>query len=199
MKSQALVYFPFDHLSSAQRELGLEIFPKLKTMHEERIKGFLTARLALLEAFRLVGLKLELKDLELMEFNYLPKYKEFSFSLSHSNYQLQSVAGAFLSLGEKRVGFDLEWSKRKLKEGSERYFVRDEDQYDNLLQLWCFKEAAFKSISSQFTPGLLLKDLWVKHNQFGHFQNDKIVLGELNLEKVQFLENELLLATAQSI
>jgi len=198
MKSQALVYFPFDHLSSAQRELGLEIFPKLKTMHEERIKGFLTARLALLEAFGRLGLNLELKDLEFMELNHLPKYKEFSFSLSHSNYQSQTVAGAFLSVGVKRVGFDLEWSKRKLKEGSERYFVREDDSYENLLELWCLKEAAFKSISSQFSPGLLLKDLWVKENQFGHFENDLKVLGEVKLEKVIFLEDELLLATAQS-
>jgi 4'-phosphopantetheinyl transferase EntD len=199
MKSQALVYFPFDNLTSAQRELGLEIFPQLKTMHEERITGFLTARLALIAAFLEVGINLEFKDLANMQLNYLPDFKEFSFSLSHTNHQSLRVAGAFLRQSTKKIGLDLEWSQRKLKEGSERYFVRQEDDSIDLLELWCLKEAAFKSVSNQFSSGLLLKDLWVKKNKFGHFHDDDKVLGHLNIKKVQFLKNELLIATAESI
>ncbi|MFZ4713529.1 MAG: 4'-phosphopantetheinyl transferase family protein [Bacteriovoracaceae bacterium] len=196
MKSQALVCFPFTDLTPSMQTLGESVFPKTLSMHPERARGYLTARFALLEAYQQLGIKLEFSDLQNLKDNRHQDFQDFFFSLSHTSYRGKTVAGALLQKKNFAVGLDLEWKSRSIQKGAEHFFVREEDYEIDPLVLWCLKEAAFKSISSVFPPGLVLKELWVRGSNFGHYKDPTKNLGQVKYQVNNFLGSELLVATA---
>lgn len=198
---QALVLIPFLPENSSELREGLAIFPHYQQMHLERMKSSLSARFALLQAFQKIGQTVGWKDLASMSHDRLPHLKEFYFSLSHTlSKDGNGVAGAFLVKGPCPVGLDLEWASREMKEGATDYFTRSEDKGPySQLEMWCLKEAAFKASSSLFPASLILKDLWIDQNYFGHHQNLQKPLGHLQLEYTEQFGAKLMIGQAHLI
>lgn len=94
-------------------------------------------------------------DLELLNYQNLKKFPDYVLSLSHTR-----GAGAAVLAHRQDVaslGIDIEWSDRVLKEEASRFYRHPEDShYDNKLELWTMKEAAFKALSPRGYPGVLV-------------------------------------------
>lgn len=110
-------------------------------------------------------------DLVLIDFQNLPKYPGYLTSVSHTK-----GAGASVLAPKKdhlALGVDIEWRERILKEGTQKFFRHPEDSYyENDLELWTMKEAAFKALSPLGFPGVLVLSkiiiqegiFWTKEN-----------------------------------
>ncbi len=198
---QALVLLPFLPENSSELREGLSIFPHYQQMHLERMRSSLSARFALLKAFQKVGQKVDWQDLASMSHSQLPHLKEFYFSLSHTlNKEGLGVAGAYLVQRNSPIGLDLEWADREMKDRASDYFARPEDTGNYTpLEIWCLKEAAFKASSALFTSSLVLKDLWIKQQDFGHHQNLQKPLGHLQLDYTDQFGASLIIGKTQLI
>lgn len=171
---------------------------KLKNNHspsnkhfEGASEGFFLSRLALSE---ISNLPFNPKYLEIENHLQLEKKPELLASLSHTK---GIGAAAVMEKGETlSIGIDIEHSSRKMKTNSKRFFRRREDEESlSDLELWCLKEAIFKACSPYYQgeKTLVLKDFWIKNNQFGHFEWPKKKLGQCQIK----VEDEVIIATAR--
>lgn len=136
----------------------------MKITHEVQITnssgpddGFYNSRMALKTLLEGHGHNIaELKvDLALENFQNLIHFPEYLTSLSHTRGAGAAVLAHknnFLSLG-----IDIEWSDRIFKPEAQRFFRNPLDSpYENSLELWTMKEAAFKALSPLGHSGVLV-------------------------------------------
>lgn len=95
------------------------------------------------------------RDLELVNYQNLKNYPNYVLSLSHTR-----GAGAAILAKKAEIaslGIDIEWSDRHLKDEAARFYKNPEDSvYENKIELWTMKEAAFKALSPRGFPGVLV-------------------------------------------
>ncbi len=107
--------------------------------HPARVQGFLLSRLALQTV-----LSAELHELELIDHHKLPARPNTFVSLSHTK-----DAAIVWVRDQKGHGIDIERIDRVLKDSIwERISNSSDDQSLSRIELWCLKEAAFKSLSN---------------------------------------------------
>jgi phosphopantetheinyl transferase (holo-ACP synthase) len=150
----------------------------MKITHEVQISAekdaFTNSREALA---RLLQNEAEIKigdlktDLELVNYQNLKNFPDFVLSLSHTK-----GAGAAVLASKSEVsslGIDIEWSDRSLKDEAARFYKNEQDSvYENKIELWTMKEAAFKALSPLGFPGVLvLSKIIIQDGQF--FTNER--------------------------
>lgn len=173
----------------------------VKITHEVQISdqsdSFTNSREAQARLLRAQGLKItDLRaDLELENFQLLKKFPQFVTSLSHTRGAGASVLADrvdFLSLG-----IDIEWSDRAMKKEAERFFRHPDDSvYENNLELWTMKEAAFKALSPLgFNGVLVLSKILIQNGIFWTREHPEIT-GKVELQKISAGERMLTLSIA---
>lgn len=83
-------------------------------------------------------------EVQIVNHHHLKYFPQQNISLSHT-----SDGACALLAGQQHylsVGIDMEKKSRPIKTGAERFFLRPDDQYQDLLHLWCAKEAAYKAL-----------------------------------------------------
>lgn len=133
----------------------------MKITHEVQISDtkdtFTNSREALKRLLEKEGHQIHVlkQDLELVNFQNLKHFPQYLTSISHTR-----GAGASLLALKKdylALGIDIEWSTRVMKSEARRFFRHPEDSlYQNDLELWTMKEAAFKALATQDYPGVLV-------------------------------------------
>ncbi|RLA65393.1 MAG: hypothetical protein DRQ88_03415 [Epsilonproteobacteria bacterium] len=121
------------------------------------------------------------EDLTIIGHTHLAKHPQITASISHT----RKVGAALTSNRDQypSVGIDIEFVDRKIAHGAEKYFINEDDGvevWQNILLTWTLKEAAFKALSPyidkfDWPKVLVLKDIWIKKNQFGLRGNTKIL------------------------
>ncbi|RPJ78798.1 MAG: 4-phosphopantetheinyl transferase family protein [Alphaproteobacteria bacterium] len=170
--------------------------------HEVQISdandAYTNSRLALKKLLELKGhLVSDLKnDLQLVNFQNLPKFPEYLISISHTK-----GAGASLLALKKdylSLGIDIEWSDRHFKPEAQKFLRHiDDSTTENLLELWTMKEAAFKALSPLGFPGtLVLSKIIIQNGEF--WTNEKKELrGKVETLKLSSGDRELQIAIAR--
>lgn len=136
----------------------------------KRVREHYTSRLALIDALSKTNRSSNFttyQDIEIYNHLHLKADNSILVSLTHTN----SLAAAAISTSKNisSIGIDIESTSREMKEGILKFFRREDDEVDNVLELWCIKEAAFKAISPlyQQEKRLVLKDIII--NDKGEF------------------------------
>jgi len=134
----------------------------------------------------------DLQRLEIHNHHFLEHFPEYVVSISHTRGVAVSLIGNRKKY--KSIGIDLEHAKRVMNPKVLKFFKHDTDEEQDPLLLWCKKEAAFKALSPLWNQEktFVLKDIWIRGNEFGLLSDDKIK-GQIQLEKV---ENDLLICLA---
>ncbi len=174
----------------------------MKITHEVHISAsndaYTNSRMALKhllekEGHQIVDLSV---DLTLLDFQNLPKFPEYLTSLSHTK-----GAGAAVLAHKKdyqSLGIDIEWSNRILKEGTQKFFRHPKDSiYENDLELWTMKEAAFKSLSPLGFPGVLVLSKIIIQEGVFWTNERKELRGKVSTQKLTFDNRELSIAIAK--
>ncbi len=103
--------------------------------------------------------------MELKDHGQITGRPQLSVSLSHTKDTVAALVGDrndFYS-----VGIDIEFQTRTFSPEGQKYFINSDDSKDEeLLILWCIKEAAFKALSNGGYPIKLLKEVVVEENNF---------------------------------
>jgi phosphopantetheinyl transferase (holo-ACP synthase) len=139
----------------------------------------------------------DLDELKILEHHRLKNFPNIIVSLSHSGEIGAAIAG--LESVYNGLGIDIESQQREIKKGMEKYYLNLHDEDMPLLNLWCLKEAAFKALSPIINEypfdttknRFLLKNIWIKDNQFG-LVGHKQIIGTCNITQIE----QYLLATA---
>jgi 4'-phosphopantetheinyl transferase EntD len=168
--------------------------------HPRRAAEYKQARQCIREC--LIELKQESDTVEIKNHLHIQGHPEQLVSLSHTKTHAIAMMG--LTPSYKSIGVDIERLDRPIKKESQKYFEREEDEFEHPthrnLYLWCIKEACFKALSpliqghGEFkVRQLLLKDIWVSKNKFGY--SDEI-FGTFETEIVEFDGNDFLVSFA---
>ncbi len=119
------------------------------------------SRLALSTALIKLGLPIDLSDADFKEYQQIRGSDEVRFSISHT----RQAAGCWairqprLAVG---IGFDMERSDRELSTAAtSRILSPDDDRSLNAIQLWCAKEAVFKSLPSGLQSDVTLPKIQI--------------------------------------
>lgn len=147
-------------------------------------------KLLLTQGFRVNDLKV---DLELINFQNLPKFPDYLVSLSHT----KGAGAAVIALKNEylSLGIDIEWNERIMKPGTEKFYRHPEDSlYENNLELWTMKEAAFKALSPLGYPGVLVLSKIIIQDGIFWTNEKKEIKGKV--DSLKFLSNERLLQIA---
>lgn len=145
----------------------------MKITHEVQISSdkdaFTNSREALAtllkqEMISVINLK---SDLELINYQNLKNFPDYVLSLSHT----RGAGAAVLAkkTDYKSLGIDIEWSDRHLKDEASRFYRHPDDSpfYQDKLELWTMKEAAFKALSPRgFSGVLVLSKIIIKDGEF---------------------------------
>ena len=142
-------------------------------------------------------------DFQIEKHLYLKLDSNLLVSLSHNKEYGAAIVGFDSNSPFISLGIDVEFIKRPVKEGIEKFFFHELDQppqnlffKNSKLAIWSAKEAAFKALSPFWKEEkvLVLKDLWIQGNQFGfkdeslgkifwQSHNDDILIATAFLEK----------------
>lgn len=161
------------HLYSLEQEIPSEVLKRFP--YPNKAKNFYISRKALLECLN--DKNLDWDSLEIEDNLELKHVPETLVSISHTD----DIGAAITASTEKylSIGIDIEKVGRAFKEKTQKFFLNTSDQYklgDSLLEIWSFKESAFKALCpviTQFSElfknnrELLLKDIWIKDMAFG--------------------------------
>ncbi|MFG1591491.1 4'-phosphopantetheinyl transferase family protein [Halobacteriovorax sp. CON-3] len=130
-----------------------------------------------------------LKDLSIINHLHLESDKSKLVSISHTK---ELAACALCTNPEvKSVGIDIEWSERKMREGTFKYFVSHERELKlhTPLEIWCIKEAAFKAYSpfhdDEKEKILVLTDFEIIEQGILQGPNDSELIYEIIEEEYQ--------------
>lgn len=174
--------------------------------HSQRAKNYYISRKALLECLDDKNLDWDQLEIEKnLKLKYFPKTL---VSISHTD----DIGAAITASTEKHlsIGIDIEKRGRRFNEKTKKFFLNTSDQYkagDSLLEIWSFKESAFKALSPVITQfpdlfkkdrELLLKDIWIKDLAFGLFGSNR-VLGTLEKHLKVVNEQEILITLAYMV
>lgn len=129
--------------------------------------------------------KVELKNLVFNNFFQLEKFSNYTVSISHTQ-GLSIAAVAKIDPLLYSLGIDVEWATREVKQESIDFVKNKNDDYTDLtpIEVWCMKEAAFKSLYRFPTApsNLTVKGIWIKNFTFG-FAGNPSPLGNLEIKK----------------
>lgn len=172
------------------------LLPKdLQVAISGRKEGHLLTRLSLCDTLsKNYALNLKMPLFE-KNFHELNESSDILFSYSHT----EGFGGAVACLKKdyRSIGIDIELTTRPIDLGAKKYFINelDEAQNYNLLTLWCIKEACFKCANFEFNEVKLLKEIWIKNNQFGTILNFKQALGTFEIIQNNNLNLIIVIAT----
>ncbi len=164
-----------------------------------RAKQHASSRTALVKILARLGYQENVEQIKISNHHCIQSAPEYLCSLSHTKdgWAVGLIAMADKYLG---VGVDLEFKNRTFKEETRKLFVNDSDTYSNLLQLWCYKESAFKAIAPLLNDSILnkvfvLKDIFIRGHDFGLITNGK-VLGHIHSDIIVCEELEFIITSA---
>jgi 4'-phosphopantetheinyl transferase EntD len=161
-----------DESGLSQKLLSLPLLSRsidIATNQSRRLNFFLS-RQAMMNTLQLNGEVSLPENWGVVDHNHLSQYPQSRISFSHTD----GLGACVLAPSSiyKGVGIDIEWQERPLPEGSGRYFMNDRDQISEGMDLWCTKEACFKSCSAlpgkSFKVELLSELSILKDGQFIH-------------------------------
>jgi phosphopantetheinyl transferase (holo-ACP synthase) len=193
------------HLYSLDQEIPSEVL--LRFPYSQKAKNYYISRMALLEC--LDGEHLDWDKLEIEGNLKLKFFPETLVSISHTD----DIGAALTARTEKylSIGIDIEKMGRPFNEKTKKFFLNAQDDYQaqhqaaaSLLEIWSFKESAFKALSPVITQfpdlfkndrDLLLKDIWIQGPNFGLF-GSKLVLGTLEKHLKVVNQQEILITLA---
>ena len=104
----------------------------------------------------------------LIRYDHFENIPHITTSISHGQR-----AGAVICANKELtpgLGIDVEEESRVITPRASKFFVNSSDEGiddKDLIYFWAKKEAAFKATSPLNQEVKLLKDLWIKNNQFG--------------------------------
>jgi len=104
----------------------------------------------------------------LVKYDYFENIPHLTTSISHGQR-----AGAVICVNKELVpgiGIDIEEESRVIAPRASKFFINSSDEQcddKDLIFLWAKKEAAFKATSPLNQEVKLLKDIWIRNNQFG--------------------------------
>lgn len=113
-------------------------------VHADRKMGFLLSRNALQMSLKEMGFEVSIPELVLMNHDKVVNFPQLTISLSHTK-----DCGAALIAERKvfrSVGIDIEEETRTVKESIKQRISHPSDISLRNIELWCVKEAVFKSI-----------------------------------------------------
>ena len=100
------------------------------------------------------------KELEVENYGCLKHHPQFICSKTHTKDAVGVICGQNKNVFG--VGIDLEKKDRSFNPKIEKFFKNDEDEHLPLLDLWCAKEACFKSLANDPEPPQTLKQIWIQ-------------------------------------
>jgi 4'-phosphopantetheinyl transferase EntD len=137
-------------------------------VHEERKRGFLLARQALMFCLNDFGLGLEIPQLRFRNFHELQNLPQFTISLSHT----KEAGAALVSLvtEHRALGIDIEHEERPVKQMIMERISHPEDLKLRNIELWCLKEAVFKTLmnTDQFPEPVAFASLKIENGKWFH-------------------------------
>ncbi|MBL7666193.1 MAG: 4'-phosphopantetheinyl transferase superfamily protein [Bacteriovoracaceae bacterium] len=141
-------------------------YPSLKQSHPDRVEQFILSRMALLDCLSQIGIKTDIARLQTNQDFQLQEYPQVKVSLSHT----EKYGAAALSQTSKAIGIDIEYANRTVKPDIQKKITHKDDVHEHtLLEVWCLKEAGFKTFS--FARGLRgMEQITIRDNQL-HFEN----------------------------
>lgn len=104
----------------------------------------------------------------LVRYDYFENIPHITTSISHGQR-----AGAVICVNKELapgIGIDIEEESRVITPRASKFFINSSDEKcddKDLIYLWAKKEAAFKATSPLNQEVKLLKDIWIRNNQFG--------------------------------
>lgn len=142
--------------------------------------------------------------LEIENHHHLKYCEKYLVSLSHTHKI--AVASLALQTHYASIGVDIEYCSRKINGNTQKYFLNPKDREDNLLKLWCQKEAIYKALDpvknfrAEFLDikSILFTDIWIKDNKFGldSLSTPSMSLGEVNLHTLNSNQGQIYIALA---
>lgn len=128
-------------------------------------------------------------DLSIIRHHHLEHAPNILVSITHT--EDWAIAAIKEKEDSQGIGIDIEKITRPMNERTKRFFVNQEDRFDDsLLHLWVQKEACFKALSV-FIEDLTLKKVIVQGEDF-HTEDVLLYKGTVTVEKRQ-LEDEIYL------
>lgn len=152
-------------------------------VHSDRKNGFLLSRQALIHALKEQGLEISAGALQLTSHSEIRDLPQFTISLSHTK-----IAGAALVADRKTyrsVGIDIEQEERIVKDSIKNRVSHPDDKNLRNIELWCLKEAAFKTLmnSGSFEKPLEFSSICIGDGKWTHSPSG--LEGEWELELVR--------------
>ena len=134
---------------------------RMPDVHAKRRSEWAAGRVALEEAFKTQGVYVDLGLAEFEGYQQLKSHPEWRFSISHtSDYAAALILPVTLSHG---LGLDIESMAREVSAGvQERSYHAGDNKTLSPLELWCAKEAVYKSL-----PGPIQQKIWLNSIQVG--------------------------------
>lgn len=152
-------------------------------VHSDRKNGFLLSRQALIHALKEQGLEISAGGLQLTSHSEIRDLPQFTISLSHTK-----IAGAALVADRKTfrsVGIDIEQEERNVKDSIKNRISHPDDENLRNIELWCLKEAAFKTLMNthQFEKPLEFSSICIGDGKWTHSPSG--LEGEWELDLVR--------------
>lgn len=127
---------------------------------QKRRDSYAMSRIALLKSLKALKVYTTLDNLILVENSQIYGHPNLTASISHTSDMATSIVTTkdnYLA-----VGIDLERTDRSMKDGADKYFCNDSDDFSNysLLEKWIIKEACYKAFSNLLNKDFLLKDIY---------------------------------------
>jgi hypothetical protein len=137
-------------------------------VHSDRKNGFLLSRQALIYALKDQGLEISAGALQLVSYSQIRDLPQFTISLSHTK-----TAGAALVADRKTfrsVGIDIEQEERVVKDSIIERISHPEDANLRNIELWCLKEAVFKTLmnTGEFEKPLEFSSIRIEDKKWSH-------------------------------
>ena len=165
------------------------------SVHPERKKSFLLSRIALQNCLKEQGLCLNPSELVLNNHHEITCAKQFTLSLSHS----KNIGAALVAdrVSYRSVGIDVELKERIVKDSVCEKIANPKDCALRNIDLWCLKEAAFKTLMNTglFDLPLTFSSITIAQDHWVHMPSK--LFGQWELEIVRpfvvaraFLRNE---------
>lgn len=152
----------FPELHQQWMERSFEI---LKDVHINRRKQWASGRVALSEAFRAIGVDVDLLKCHFEGHQKIKELSEWRFSLSN----MDGYAGALVvpENSTNGLGLDIESATREVREEVLKRISNSRDiKSYSAIEKWCVKEAAYKTLPSEVQKKVWLNNICVLENTF---------------------------------
>lgn len=125
---------------------------KLRNAHHKRVREWISARLALQEAFRHFGVAIDPMSIPMKGHHALEGLPDWRFTISHDD--TCSTVWLAKASGAANMGVDVEEATREVKDSVRERIESPKDAPLSSVELWSLKEAIFKSLPEAEQSGL---------------------------------------------